>query len=83
MKSGFKDPIAPKKHEPKAMPKDGKNSPWQYNCPDYDQRSSCFVNTGTKYGVGHAQPVGHQSEPKMRVDTMPKGAKSIEMYENY
>ncbi len=57
-KSGFHDPIAIKKEDPKATPKDGKNSPWDFRAPDYDERSSCFVNAGTHYGVGHTQPVG-------------------------
>lgn len=59
MKSGFKDPIAIKKQDPKDKPVDGKKSPWDFTCPQYDQRSSCFVNAGTHYGVGHKQPVGH------------------------
>ena len=83
MKAPFKDPIAPKKHEPKLKIVDGKNAPWENPGPDYDQRSSCFVNVGTKYGVGFNQPVGHAGDSKPNTETMPKGAKSIEMYENY
>ena len=76
MKSGFKDPIAVKKQDPKYKPQDGKNSPWNYSSPQYDQRSSCFVNVGTHYGVGHKQPVGKFEAkntgaiPYGRIDTM-------------
>ena len=49
--SKFHDPIAPKKPEKK-------KSPWNFNQPHYDERSSCFVNAGSNYGVGHKQPVG-------------------------
>ena len=73
MKSGFKDPIAIKKQDPKDKPVDGKNSPWDFRCPQYDQRSSCFVNAGTKYGVGHKQPIGHKENPKQRVPVLPFG----------
>ncbi len=72
MKSGFKDPIAIRKQEPKDQPQDGKNTPWDYRCPQYDQRSSCFVNAGTHYGVGHNQPVGHSGNPST-IDVVPKG----------
>ena len=73
MKSGFKDPIAIKNQKPKDKPEDGKNSPWDFRCPQYDQRSSCFVNAGTHYGVGHNQPVGHSGNPKKEVPVLPKG----------
>jgi hypothetical protein len=71
MKSGFKDPIAIKKQSPKDHPVDGKKSPWDFTCPQYDERSSCFVNTGTHYGVGHRQPVG--TERQTNNNTIPKG----------
>ncbi len=66
MKSGFKDPIAVKP---------GKNikSPWNFDQPEYDERTSCFVNAGSHYGVGHRQPVGHEGNPKMRAGTLPIG----------
>tara|TARA_R110000868_G_scaffold121883_4_gene323357 strand:- start:7270 stop:7524 length:255 start_codon:yes stop_codon:yes gene_type:complete len=73
MKTGFKDPTAIKNQRPEDKPKDGKNSPWDFTCPQYDQRTSNFVNAGTHYGVGHRQPVGHQNDPKQRVDTLPFG----------
>ena len=77
MESGFKDPIKIKKQHPKDQPKDkykdtGKN-PWDFRCPQYDQRSSCFVNAGTHYGVGHNQPVGHSGKPKMKAEVLPFG----------
>ena len=64
MKTGFKDPTAIKKQDPKDKPVDGKNSPWDFRCPQYDQRSSCFVNAGTHYGVGHKTPVGKLGQAK-------------------
>ncbi len=73
MKTGFKEPNSIKKQDPKDQPVDGKKSPWDFRCPQYDQRSSCFVNAGTHYGVGMNQPVGHEGNPKVRVDTLPYG----------
>ena len=73
MKSGFKDPIAIKSQKPKDQPVDGKKSPWDFRCPQYDQRSSNFVNAGTHYGVGHRSPVGHEGNAKSTVPTLPKG----------
>lgn len=76
MKSGFSDPIKIKNQRPEDKPVDGKNSPWDFRCPQYDQRSSNFVNAGTHYGVGYAQPVGTEKHknsnviPKGRVETM-------------
>jgi len=76
MKSGFKEPNAIKGQKPQDKPVDGKKSPWDFSCPQYDQRSSCFVNAGTNYGVGHKQPVGNPGNPKVRVPTMPFGRPS-------
>ena len=73
MKTGFKDPAAIKSQRPSDKPKDGKNSPWDFSCPQYDQRTGPFVNAGTSYGVGHKQPVGHAGNAKQRVPTMPFG----------
>lgn len=76
MESGFKNPAKVKNQDPENHPKDGKKTPWDFTCPQYDQRSSCFVNAGTHYGVGHKQPVGtenHSSKsavPFGRVNTM-------------
>jgi len=69
----MKDPIAPKNQKPNDKPVNGKSSPWNFQCPQYDQRSSCFVNAGTNYGVGFNQPIGHLGEPKQRVDVLPFG----------
>lgn len=51
MKKNFKDTIPD-------LPKTTQKSPWDFTCPDYDQRSSCFVNAGAHHGVGYRQPVG-------------------------
>ena len=68
MDTGFKDPTKIKNQKPKDKPKDGKNSPWDFRCPEYDQRSSCFVNAVTYYGTGSNQPVGSRKEnPKGNV----------------
>ncbi len=72
----FKDPIKPKHILPTETPKDGKNSPWDFRAPCYDQRSGPWVNAGTNYGVGFNQPVGHADNPKERVDVLPKGRHS-------
>ncbi len=70
---GFADPARIKEQREIDKPKDGKNSPWDFRCPQYDQRSSNFVNAGTHYGVGINQPVGHEGNPKQRVDVLPIG----------
>lgn len=70
-KSGFSDPIEIKHQREENKPIDGKNSPWDFRCPQYDQRSSNFVNAGTNYGVGHRQPIGHSGNPKKEVSVMP------------
>ena len=72
-KSGFADPDRIKSQRPEDKPKDGKSSPWDFRCPQYDQRSSNFVNAGTHYGVGINQPVGHFGNPKQKVDVLPFG----------
>lgn len=66
MKTGFSDPIARVKGKEK-------KSPWDFRQPPYDERSSCYVNTGYHQGVGHRNPVGHEGAPKQRVATMPFG----------
>jgi hypothetical protein len=71
-KSGFADPLAIKEQNPKDKPVDGIGIQWDYRCPQYDQRSSNFVNAGTHYGVGHRQPVGHVGNPKVTVDVLPQ-----------
>jgi len=71
--SGFSDPAKIKTQREDDKPKDGKNSPWDFRCPQYDQRSSIFINAGTNYGVGLRQPIGHSGNPKDKVATLPYG----------
>lgn len=66
MKTGFYDPIAIKEGE-------HKKSPWDYRQPPYDERTSCYVNAGSHYGVGHNQPVGHKGPPKTKSPCLPEG----------
>ncbi len=73
MKSGFRDPSAIKKQDPKDVSEKSAKSIWNFEAPQYDQRSSCFVNAGTHYGVGHNQPVGHEGNAKQHVDVLPFG----------
>ncbi len=72
-KDNFADPIRIKEQNPKDKPVDSVNSPWDFRCPQYDQRSSNFVNAGTHYGVGINQPIGHKGNPKSTVDVLPRG----------
>ena len=76
-KSGFKDLTVIKEQRELDKPVDGKKSPFDFRCPQYDQRSGNFVNAGTHYGVGHRQPVGHTGNPKMHVDTLPVNRKAV------
>jgi hypothetical protein len=71
-RSNFADPIAIKEQNPEDKPLDGIKSPWDFRCPQYDQRSSNFVNAGTHYGIGHRQPIGHAGNPKRVVDVLPQ-----------
>lgn len=73
MKTGFKEPNAIKRQKEEYTTREENDRVWNYKAPHYDNRSSCFINAGTKYGIGHRQPVGHKDNPKMRVDTMPFG----------
>jgi hypothetical protein len=72
-KSGFSDPARIKNQVQEDEPKDGRNSSWDFRCPQYDQRSSNFINAGTHYGTGVKQPIGHEGNPKTRVDALPFG----------
>ena len=69
----FKETNKIRNQRPEDKPKDGVNSPWDYRCPQYDQRSRSFVNAGTHYGVGINQPIGHTGNPKQFVDVLPQG----------
>jgi hypothetical protein len=71
-KSGFTDPDRIKEQNPEDKPIDGVKSPWDFRCPQYDQRSSNFINAGTHYGVGINQPIGHTGNPKRVVDVLPQ-----------
>jgi len=66
MKTGFNDPIARKQGKTK-------KSPWDFRCPPYDERTSCYVDAGSHYGIGHKQPVGHEGNPKQTAPTLPFG----------
>ena len=70
-KNGFADPDRIKEQNKQDQPKDGINSTWDFRCPQYDQRSSNFINAGTHYGVGIIQPIGHKGNPKRTVDVLP------------
>lgn len=71
-KSGFADPDRIKYQKEECKPEDGKKSPWDFRCPQYDQRSGNFINAGSHYGIGHRQPVGHEGNPKRLADTLPQ-----------
>lgn len=58
-------------------------SPWDFTQPEYDERSSCYINAGTHHGVGKPQPIGSEKHsmkgavpvgrpPQMRVDEVTK-----------
>lgn len=70
--SKFADPIKIKNQNKDCQPEDGVKSPWDFRCPQYDQRSSNFINAGTHYGIAHRQPVGHKGDPKQVVDVLPQ-----------
>lgn len=77
MKSGFHDPLSPKKIE------NGK-SPWSFKAPAYDERDSCYIRAGNDYGTGFKQPVGHSGNAKQDVPCLPKGrVKTMRIDEAY
>jgi hypothetical protein len=71
-KNGFEDRTGVKQANKDCMPEDGVKSPWDFRCPQYDQRSSNFINAGTHYGVGFAQPIGHEGDPQAVVAALPR-----------
>ena len=71
-KSGFADPDRIKEQNPKDFPVNSIKSPWNFTCPQYDQRSGNFVNAGSHYGTAMRQPVGHHGNPKETVSTLPQ-----------
>lgn len=70
----FKNPIAPRVKESKSK------SPWNFQAPCYDQRN--MISAGDNYGVGYNQPVGHEGNPKQRVDVLPFGKGSTMQVDN-
>ena len=66
MKTGFKDPI-------QDIPTKKMKSAWDFTCPEYDERSSNYINAGSHHGVGFRQPVGHPGNPKSTSPVLPKG----------
>lgn len=69
MDTGFYDPIAPKSKKPA-------------NALEYDNRSSRYQSIGTDYGVGHAQPTGHEGNPAATARTLPTGrVNTLNIYE--
>ena len=64
MKTGFKEPTAPKVKE-KSM-----KSPWDFSAPAYDDRTK--ICAGTDYGVGYNAKIGSIGNPKSD-DVIPKG----------
>jgi hypothetical protein len=75
MKNGFKK--IGEREEKRSI-----NSPFNFEAPPYDQRSSCYVNAGQKHGVGHRQPVGHREGAKNSVPCMPMESKCMMDYQN-
>lgn len=78
-KSNFDEPNKIKHQREEDSPVDGKNSPWDFRCPQYDQRSSNFVQAGTHYGTGITQPVGSKRDTLMFVTALPQGRKNDTM----
>lgn len=79
MKSGFKETISAQNKKSKH------HAYWQNPQMQYDERSSCFMNCGTHYGVGFNQPIGHHGNPKSKVDVLPQdrlNVKTMSLYPN-
>lgn len=76
MKTGFKNELSEGNY-----PEMYKKSPWDFTCPSYDQRTSCFLNAGTHQGVGKKAPVGSIGGAK-ESNVIPKGrVKTLEVDE--
>lgn len=63
MRTGFNDPKKIRSQKPKdRLEADFSETShrllWDFACPQYDQRTSCFIKAGTDYNVGHRTPVG-------------------------
>jgi hypothetical protein len=77
MKTGFDDPIAPRKQPPKTNNK----SLWNFEAPHYDRRSGDAVSAGCDYGTGFRTPVGKmQASGKSKVPTAK--IKTMKIYED-
>lgn len=71
----FKDPIAPKKREPK----EGKIS-GNFVYGEYDKRTGFHVSAGVDYGEGHRQPVGKKGNPASS-DVIPQKSRCFSLDE--
>jgi hypothetical protein len=71
-RTGFADRDRIKEQNKMDNPKDSFKSMWDFRCPQYDQRSSNFVNAGTHYGIAMKQPIGHEGNPKEVVAALPR-----------
>ena len=71
-KSGFPDPDRIKEQNSKDFPVNSIKSPFDFSCPQYDQRSSVFINAGSHYGTAMRQPIGHTGNPKETVPVLPQ-----------
>lgn len=67
-------------------------SPWNFDQPEYDERTSCYINAGSHHGVGKRQPVGSEKhnmknaipigrKPQLKVDEVPRKNLPIELDE--
>jgi hypothetical protein len=52
-------------------------SPFDFESPPYDERSSVYINAGTHQGLGKTQPVGHMGNAKETCRCLPQQAKTI------
>ena len=75
MKTGFKNKIEVKEHK-------SIKSPWNFDAPLYDERTSCYINAGTHHGVGYTQPVGHKDNPKSTAATLPRDRRKVNTMED-
>ncbi len=75
METGFNNPISPK------IKKKIQRSPWNHDCPQHDESTSCFVNAGTHYGIGFNNPVGKKQITKSYSEVIPVGrVKTLQLY---
>lgn len=65
-KNGFEDRSATPKTKKIKTPIDFTSMP-------YDQRSGCYFNAGSDYGVGTAQPFGTKGSAKQTNKVVPQG----------